>query len=56
MINTEYIREKLQAPNLSDAYVDKYIKAANGDINKLDDLLITKKVERDTTVAIREVR
>ncbi|MEB8060609.1 hypothetical protein [Staphylococcus xylosus] len=48
MITTDYVRAYFNAPGLSDAYVQKLIDYADGDIYKLDNLLVQKKLERET--------
>lgn len=42
MITTDYVRAYLNVQNLSDAYVQKLIDYADGDIYKLDNLLAKK--------------
>ena len=48
MITTDYVRAYLNVPGLSDMYVKKLIDYADGDIYKLDTLLVQKKLERET--------
>lgn len=56
MVSTQYVKEFLKAPNLSDAYAQKYIDASYGDKTILDELLFAEKAKRATTDAIREVK
>lgn len=48
MITKAYVRAYLNVPGLSDAYVQKLIDYADDDIYKLDNLLVQKKLERET--------
>ena len=48
MITKAYVRAYLNVLGLSDAYVQKLIDYADGDIYKLDNLLVQKKLERET--------
>lgn len=54
MITTDYVRAYLNTPYLSEVYAEKLIEYSNGDINKLDNILIQKKYERETRQDIYE--
>ncbi|PTE43389.1 hypothetical protein [Staphylococcus equorum] len=54
MITTDYVRAYLNAQDLSEVYAEKLIEYSNGDINKLDNILIQKKYERETRQDIYE--
>lgn len=56
MVKTiQYVKDFLEAPNLSDIYAQKFIDGANGNETMLDELLFAEKAKRATTAAIREV-
>lgn len=55
MLNTQYVKDFLNAPNLSDIYAQKFVDGAQGDVTTLDELLFAEKAKRATTSAIREV-
>ncbi len=55
MLKTQYVKDFLEAPDLSDIYAQKFIDGANGDEIMLNELLFAEKAKRATTAAIREV-
>ena len=56
MVKTiEYVKNFLEAPNLSDMYSQKFIDGAHGDEKVLYELFIQKLNERRTRQAICEV-
>ncbi|MDW4401998.1 hypothetical protein QI045_00430 [Staphylococcus saprophyticus] len=56
MVKTiQYVKDFLEAPNLSGMYAQKFIDGAHGDETMLDELLFAEKAKRATTDAIREV-
>ncbi|MBU0437784.1 hypothetical protein [Staphylococcus succinus] len=55
MLKIQYVKDFLEAPNLSDMYAQKFIDGANGDETMLNELLFSEKEKRATTAAIREV-
>lgn len=56
MITLDYVKQKLEAPEISNMYAQKFIDMANGSIDKLDDVLSQKLAERQIRDAIREVK
>ena len=55
MLKIQYVKDFLDAPNLSDMYAQKFIDGAHGDEIILDELLFAEKAKRATIDAIREV-
>ncbi|WP_180363435.1 hypothetical protein [Staphylococcus xylosus] len=56
MITIDYVKQELNAPNISNTYAQKFIDMTNRSVDRLDDILYQKLAERRNTAAIREVK